>query len=514
MKALIIGAGGIIGQHMMLAVPAGTTAVFTRRTAGPLYDALDLASADLEQRLAAYAADVIVNLAGENRPDVVERDPKRYRYEHVDAVVRLAAWCDANGARLIQVSSQAALDPVNAYGRHKVAAEQAIAAFEDWVIVRPTFVLGIRPFPEIGRENSAEVMLSCREMESVCDRWFSVSFAFDVAEIIWDLTTTSAGIGYEVRVGNPDRLTRLDVARLFGCDPSPISHDSLSGLAQRPVDTSYNGLHFTPLNKGIGEIIAALLDREADNLQHRAREISAFLRLPLAECSARLASGFGNLHHEVTADFHRANPQTPEELLAWYRATEAYIWELTAYHCDAGFNYRGMVDGIVTHLKNAGVRTVLCLGDGTGDLTLACAAAGLQPTYNDLAGSRIAQFARARFNMRLGDDYEQRIAFCESEGWAPPMTAKYDAIVSLDFLEHVPNVEEWVAAIQRSLNPGGLFCAQNAFAMGSGPDGSIPMHLSCNDRFEKDWDPTLSRLGFEQLSSNWYRQTEDVLAAH
>ena len=87
-----------------------------------------------------------------------------------------------------------------------------------------------------------------------------------------------------------------------------------------------------------------------------------------------------------------------------------------------------------------------------------------------------------------------------------PIGCEYDAICSLDFLEHVPNVEDWVLAIFVALKPGGLFCAQNAFACGSGSDGSIPMHLAVNDRFEKDWDPLLTAIGFEQISSNWYRR--------
>ncbi len=80
----------------------------------------------------------------------------------------------------------------------------------------------------------------------------------------------------------------------------------------------------------------------------------------------------------------------------------------------------------------------------------------------------------------------------------------FDAVVSLDFLEHVPNVEEWVRFAWKVLKVGGLLVAQNAFGMGSGPDGAMPMHLATNDRFEKDWDPYLSSVGFEQLASQWY----------
>ena len=65
---------------------------------------------------------------------------------------------------------------------------------------------------------------------------------------------------------------------------------------------------------------------------------------------------------------------------------------------------------------------------------------------------------------------------------------------------------QWVNAIHAALKPGGYFVAQNAFACGSGPDGAIPMHLQCNDKYEKEWDNLLIEVGFEQIASNWYRR--------
>ena len=82
----------------------------------------------------------------------------------------------------------------------------------------------------------------------------------------------------------------------------------------------------------------------------------------------------------------------------------------------------------------------------------------------------------------------------------------YDAVVSLDYLEHLPNVEAWTAAIKSSLVPNGIICCQNAFGIGSGPSGSLPMHLPSNDRFEKDWDPHLASLGIRQLSPQLYQR--------
>jgi SAM-dependent methyltransferase len=147
---------------------------------------------------------------------------------------------------------------------------------------------------------------------------------------------------------------------------------------------------------------------------------------------------------------------------------------------------------------------VLCLGDGVGTLTNKMKEAGFQAMYHDLMDSRTAAFALARFAMRFKDD----TLACLTAGFDPggPHITPFDAIVSLDYLEHVPNVEDWVRAIFAALKPGGLFCAQNGFNIGSGPDGAIPMHLECNDRFEKDWDPFLASVGFVQEASNWYRK--------
>lgn len=248
----------------------------------------------------------------------------------------------------------------------------------------------------------------------------------------------------------------------------------------------------------------------------RAQEIAAFLGIPEEQAIIRLNKGFGYQHQAVAEDWRKVNPQTDAEILEWYRNTESYIWELSAYHADPGFNYSGMCQGIAARLKASDVNSVLCLGDGIGDLTLSMHLAGFNAIYHDLAGSRTHQFAEFRFNRHTGRSME----FCSTYNWEPDLTWEdfpederidaYDAIVSLDFLEHVTDVPLWTAAIFEALKPGGIFVAQNAFACGSGPDGSMPMHLARNDRFERDWDPLLFSLGFKQLGPQWYQKPAEV----
>jgi hypothetical protein len=250
----------------------------------------------------------------------------------------------------------------------------------------------------------------------------------------------------------------------------------------------------------MAELPEIIRQQQADD---RAIELALFFGINLEEAKDHLGRGFGDLHAEVTADF-KANA-SEENLIEWYRTTEAYIWELSAYHANEGFNYAGMCEGIGTRLLSEFDKysPVMCLGDGIGDLTLSLHNLGFDSVYHDLCASRTSEYAKFRFNRQIGQEMK-----CECTGdWTPHFGEElYRAVVSLDFLEHVPNVEEWVRAIHTTLKPGGLFCAQNAFAIGSGPDGGMPMHLAVNDHYENDWDTLLSEVGFEQEAPQWYRK--------
>jgi dTDP-4-dehydrorhamnose reductase/SAM-dependent methyltransferase len=561
LKVAVLGCGGIIGQHMLISVPESVEPLFVRKHPFPLSHALDLEDWDTTKEwLDREQPHVIVNLAGESRPDVVERDMGAYQAINAMLPERLAEWCDVSDSHLIQVSSQAVFDGnsgpyephrlashthVNCYGVQKAAAEYAIrtASFLNWTIVRPTFVLGIRPFPALGRENPAESILSGTQKWQVDNRWFSVSFAWDVAEMLWKMAQLRPK-GRILHCGNPERLSRYELARKLNPDAwfEAITHEDFVAeygplVAERPLDTTYKDAFFeTPLDEGLELLRDCWKQRATDGMSYRAAELSAFLHLPVRTCVQKLAVGFGPLHNAVTEDFRafmgdpldNGRIGSPLDLLDWYRNTEAYLWELTAYHCDAGFNYAGTCEGVITRLKGDRQQKidsgpvlcvgdipiapiieltpyrVLCLGDGVGTLTIKMKEAGFQAMYHDLMDSRTAAFALARFAMRFKDD----TLACLTAGFDPggPHITPFDAIVSLDYLEHVPNVEDWVRAIFAALKPGGLFCAQNAFAIGSGPEGDMPMHLSVNDHWEQDWDPMLARVGFVQEAPQWYRK--------
>jgi SAM-dependent methyltransferase len=243
--------------------------------------------------------------------------------------------------------------------------------------------------------------------------------------------------------------------------------------------------------------------------EQRAKELAQFFGMSEADALAKLNLGFGYHHAEVTADWKRANPQTDDEILEWYRQTPAYVWELSAYHLDERFNYMGMCQGISEALRAKGVERVLCLGDGVGDLTIHLREAGLHAVYHDLGGSKTANFAEHVWRSSGGAGWYSVLSY----DWSPSAIGhvpewRYDAIVSLDYLEHVIAPDDWLRAIYAALKPGGWFLGQHAFGIGSTKDGgSMPMHLDRNDRFETEYGPLMLEIGFVQEgTSNWWRR--------
>ena len=241
------------------------------------------------------------------------------------------------------------------------------------------------------------------------------------------------------------------------------------------------------------------------NLSDHCNEVAAFLGLSQQACIERIQKGFHYNHAEVAKDFlqKNVNVNDPTALLNWYKNTDAYIWELSAYHLEPGFNYEGMCEGIAVGLKNSNKNKVLSIGDGIGTLSIRLAQEGLEATYNDLRGSKTANFAQHRFAGRP----ELNISVSLTEDFNPKLGEnKYDAVVALDFFEHVVNVDEWAKAVYNCLRSSGVLIAQNAFGIGDIEHGnSIPMHLSVNNKYETEWPILLTSIGFVLHSNNqWW----------
>lgn len=263
MKVVVFGAGGIIGQHMYISKPDEVDeAVYCRSQSDDRYYGVDITdNKETEKFLYEVEPDVVINLAGENRVDIVEADPKAYEAVNVTAVDTLSNWASCQDAWFIQVSTQGVFsgknppygpydkpDPITKYGQQKWDAEKwAVFNNRNTIIARVTFVLGVRPFPELGRVNPLEEMFIPKPQLQVNDRWFSPAWAPDAARQLWKLALKPVRGTYHI--GQPVRMSRYDVARAAYSEMYPaaqqghkltaVSHDYFPGIAPRPQDTTW-----------------------------------------------------------------------------------------------------------------------------------------------------------------------------------------------------------------------------------------------------------------------------------
>lgn len=272
MTVVVFGAGGIIGQEMIHCAPEHP-AIYTNRSGGGAYAAFDAESESVNGFLDRHAPDVVVNLMGENRVDVVESDPESHRHVNVKIPEQIAWWCGLNKARLVHVSTQGIFSgenapysphssphPITEYGKQKREAELAVigSSARNLIIARLTFVIGVRR-EDRGRKNPLESMFEDSDQIQVDDRFFSPVWSVDAARILWELVESDrVGI---VHVGEPVKCSRYTLAceaawgTLRNVPIQAASHRFFKGIAPRPRDTTWSreALYYTHYQTAILE---------------------------------------------------------------------------------------------------------------------------------------------------------------------------------------------------------------------------------------------------------------------
>ncbi|HWP34038.1 MAG TPA: class I SAM-dependent methyltransferase, partial [Thermodesulfobacteriota bacterium] len=120
---------------------------------------------------------------------------------------------------------------------------------------------------------------------------------------------------------------------------------------------------------------------------------------------------------------------------------------------------------------------VLVLGDGPGNDSLVLAHAGFVLDYFDVPGSRTSAFARRRFEASglLGR------AIRPVADYGGLLDGRYDAVVTFELLEHLPDPVAAIRDIAAMLRPGGIALVTEGFGAVADP---WPTHLLANRRFE------------------------------
>ncbi|MEM1054900.1 MAG: SDR family oxidoreductase [Bacteroidota bacterium] len=289
-RVLVTGADGLLGQALTLRLSAwpGLDLLLTGRGDGPRlgefsggWVPLDVTDARAVERVMLdFAPTAVVHLAAMSKVEPCERNREACWAVNVHATERLARACHRHGARLVFVSTDFVFDgtagpyaetdrpaPINAYGRSKLAAENAIrgSSLSAWTILRTTLGFGdVEGYPE-GRFNLATFLsreLSAgREVQVTTDQLRTPTYAPDLADAIARVLDQHRDGLYHV--AGEDVMTTMEFAeRLadrFGFDRSllvPVTTDELHPGAPRPLRAglltlraqSELGFRATPLN--------------------------------------------------------------------------------------------------------------------------------------------------------------------------------------------------------------------------------------------------------------------------
>lgn len=151
---LVTGAGGMLGTDLVAALRAEHPEADVLAAGRSVLDVSDPAAV----AEAVAGRDVVVNTAAWTAVDAAEAHEAEATAVNGDAVRTVAEACAAAGARLIQLSTDyvfpgdgtrpypedAPTDPVNAYGRSKLAGEQAVLKLlpQSGYIVRTAWLYG------------------------------------------------------------------------------------------------------------------------------------------------------------------------------------------------------------------------------------------------------------------------------------------------------------------------------------------------------------------------------------
>lgn len=256
MRVLVTGAGGMLGtavcgvfgdSHDVIA----TDLVAAGRTVH--LDVRDLGS--VRQALTAALPDVVLHLAAETNVDRCEQDPDHAYQSNALGTEHVAWACREHAVPLVYVSTAAVFDgrkpepyieydtpdPVNVYGRAKLAGERVVQTVMDtYTIVRASWMVGGWEIDKKFVYKMVQLARSEKELRVVNDKRGCLTFTTDFARNLLRLLEARRFGLYHM--ANKGTCTRYQVAEAIvsalGLEANvkvvPVSSDEFPLPAPRP----------------------------------------------------------------------------------------------------------------------------------------------------------------------------------------------------------------------------------------------------------------------------------------
>lgn len=251
---LLIGAAGLVGAHLRLALRGRDIVATYHRLPVPGGVVLDVTDRDAVRRLVtASRPRTILLAAAETHVERCEREPAATRKVNVDGTRHVAEAAAEIGASLVVFSSEYVFDgtrgvyteddapaPLNEYGRQKVEIESIAQSSGQHLICRTSGVFGLDP----SRKNFVLQLIgelaAGREFTVPSDQLITPSYGLSVARAVVELV--DGGRSGTFHVAGPDVMDRTafaqHITRVFGLDTSLLRArptEQLGLAAARPL---------------------------------------------------------------------------------------------------------------------------------------------------------------------------------------------------------------------------------------------------------------------------------------
>lgn len=257
-RILITGSGGFVGKRLYKDLKQEFDILGIGKTKNEFVDeVVDLSNEELTFKiLNSFNPDVIVHLAALSNVEKCESDNHLADKNNIYPVKKIVQWTEANDKRLLYVSSDYVFEgtkggysekdlenPVQYYGKTKLAGEKIVSSLKNYVILRPTVIYGWDPdgmnfFMQLYRNQK-----DGKTMNVPVDQISNPVSVYDFCALIKKILNDDV-IGKFVATGN-EAFSRyefaLNICDCMGWDSTlinPVKTEFLNQVAKRPLNNS------------------------------------------------------------------------------------------------------------------------------------------------------------------------------------------------------------------------------------------------------------------------------------
>src|SRR5690348_13730367 len=155
MKVLLLGANGYLGARIYSDLEKDFEVVPTHHQKFKLQNSVKLDVTNRNQVLSVFAQikpDVVIHAANNGSGGWCNTHPEEARELNETATKYIVEAANINRAKLIYISSFAAINPTDVYGETKKNSEEIVKKVENgWMTIRPSLILGTSPNTENDR---------------------------------------------------------------------------------------------------------------------------------------------------------------------------------------------------------------------------------------------------------------------------------------------------------------------------------------------------------------------------